>query len=87
MLPSATKSRTCGAIFDAESLRTQLAAVEKKIADPGVWSDQEKSQQIMRQRKRLESSLAMDTDLARRIANIFPPTSTWRAKAKRSSTI
>jgi peptide chain release factor 2 len=70
MLPCATKSRTCGAIFDADSLRTQLAEIEKKIADPGVWSDQEKSQQLMRERKRLDSQLTMDSDLARRTGDI-----------------
>lgn len=70
MLQCATKLRTCGAIFDADSLRTQLAEIEKKIADPGVWSDQEKSQQLMRQRKRLDSQLTMDSDLARRTADI-----------------
>jgi len=70
MLPSVTKSRICGAIFDAPTLRTQLADIETKIGDPSVWTDQEKSQQLMRQRKRLESSLAMDTDLARRVDDI-----------------
>jgi peptide chain release factor 2 len=70
MLPSVTKSRICGAIFDAPTLRTQLADIETRIGDPSVWTDQEKSQQLMRQRKRLENSLAMDTDLARRVDDI-----------------
>jgi peptide chain release factor 2 len=68
--PSATKLRICGAIFDAASLRNQLAEIETKIADPGVWSDQDKSQQLMRQRKRLEAGLAKDTELARRAEDI-----------------
>jgi peptide chain release factor 2 len=68
--PSVTKSRTCGTIFDAASLRNQLAEIETKIADPGVWSDQERSQQLMRQRKRLESALAKDAELARRAGDI-----------------
>jgi peptide chain release factor 2 len=62
--------RTCGAIFDAASLRTQLAEIETKISDPSVWSDQEKSQQLMRQRKRLEGVLAKDAELARRADDI-----------------
>jgi peptide chain release factor 2 len=65
-----TKSQTCGAIFDAPSLRAQLAEIEKQVADPAVWSDQVRSQQLMRQRKRLEDSLAMDADLARRVDDI-----------------
>jgi peptide chain release factor 2 len=68
--PSAIRSRTCGAIFDAASLRAQLTDLESKLADPGVWSDQERSQQLMRQRKRLEASLASDTELARRVDDI-----------------
>jgi peptide chain release factor 2 len=62
--------RTCGAIFDGASLRNQLAELETKLADPKVWSDQERSQQLMRQRKRLEGSLAMDTELGRRADDI-----------------
>ncbi len=70
-LPSATRSMTCGAIFDAASLRSQLAEVEKKIAaDPNLWSDPEKSQVLMRQRKRLEDTLTTDADLARRVGDI-----------------
>ncbi len=66
----ATKYAICGAIFDAASLRDQLAEIEKKVGDPNLWSDQERSQQLMRQRRRLEESLAMDTDLARRVEDI-----------------
>jgi len=62
--------RTCGAIFDAASLRSQLAELETKLADPGLWSNQERSQQLMRQRKRLENALAHDTELARRADDI-----------------
>ncbi len=50
--------------------RKQLAEIEKKVGDPSVWSDQEKSQTLMRQRRRLEESLAMDADLARRVDDI-----------------
>jgi peptide chain release factor 2 len=51
-------------------VRAQLAEVEKLVADPNVWSDQARSQTLMRQRKRLEDSLAMDSDLARRMEDI-----------------
>jgi peptide chain release factor 2 len=40
------------------------------MADPAVWSDQEKTQKFMRQRKRLEGALAKDTELARRAGDI-----------------
>ncbi len=70
MPPCAIKCAICGAIFDAPSLRQQLAEIEKKVGDPNVWADQEKSQVLMRQRRRLEESLAMDSDLARRAEDI-----------------
>jgi peptide chain release factor 2 len=60
----------CGAIFDAPSLRTQLAEIEKKISDPTVWSDQAKSQTLMRERRRLEGTLSKDAELARRVEDI-----------------
>jgi peptide chain release factor 2 len=62
---------TCGAIFDAASLRSQLAEIEKTIAaEPNLWSDPAKSQQLMRQRRRLEDSLAKDAELARRTEDV-----------------
>src|SRR5260370_7841685 len=67
---SAARLWTCGVIFDAASLSHQLTELETKLADPSVWSDQERSQQLMRQRKRLENSLAMDTELGRRVEDI-----------------
>ncbi|HEY6970262.1 MAG TPA: peptide chain release factor 2 [Candidatus Angelobacter sp.] len=56
--------------LDAPSLRTQLAEIEKQIADPAVWSDQAKSQRLMRERRRLENLLAQDNELARRAEDI-----------------
>jgi len=35
--PCAIKCAICGAIFDAPSLRQQLAEIEKKVGDPNVW--------------------------------------------------
>ena len=60
----------CGSIFDAPRLREQLAEIEKKIADPNVWESPEKSQQLMRARKRIEESLASESELARRSGDI-----------------
>jgi peptide chain release factor 2 len=47
-----------------------LEQLEKKIADPNFWSNSEQSQQVMRERKRLEEQLAADADLARRTGDI-----------------
>src|SRR3981081_3929944 len=55
-----------GSTFDAGKLREQLAEIEKRAADPSLWSNLQKSQQVMRQKKRLENVLATEADLVRR---------------------
>jgi peptide chain release factor 2 len=70
MLPSAKKSAACGSIFDAPRLRSELAALETKLADPGLWSNPALSQPLMRDRKRIESQLADDAELERRTGDI-----------------
>jgi peptide chain release factor 2 len=64
------KCANCGSIFDSSRLKTELAAVEQKISDPAVWADATKSQPLMRERKRLETLLADDAELARRSDDI-----------------
>src|SRR5207237_781161 len=56
--------------FDAPTLRQKLSEVEKTISDPNLWSNPGQSQQVMRERKRLEASLATATDLGRRSDDI-----------------
>jgi peptide chain release factor 2 len=59
-----------GSTFDAGKLRQQLDEVEKQAADPNLWSNPQKSQPVMRQKKRLENMLATETDLVRRTEDI-----------------
>ena len=47
-------------------MRPQLAEVEKQAAEPNLWSNPQKSQQVMREKKRLEDMLANEAELARR---------------------
>jgi peptide chain release factor 2 len=47
-----------------------LTEVEKRASDPNLWSNPEKSQQVMREKKRLEDALATDADLERRGGDI-----------------
>jgi len=55
----------CGAFFDAESARKQLAEFEAKTSDPNFWQDQEKAQATLQQRKavedRVNAEVALDT--------------------------
>ncbi len=67
---SARRCATCGSIFDAPRLNAELAGIEQKISDPSVWADAARSQPLMRERKRLETLLADDADIARRTGDI-----------------
>ena len=66
----AKRCAICGSIFDSARLRTNLASIEAKVADPAVWADAAKSQPLMRERKRLEEQLGYDAELARRTGDI-----------------
>ena len=66
----ATRSASCGSIFDGPKLRQQLADAEKQAADPNLWSNPAQSQKVMRERKRLETLVSTESDLARRTADI-----------------
>jgi peptide chain release factor 2 len=70
MLPCAIKSATCGSIFDPARLRRELTEIEAKLADPAMWSNPAASQPLMRERKRLETLLADDAEMARRSGDI-----------------
>ena len=61
---------TSGSIFDAGRVRPQLAEIEKQASDPNLWSNPQRSQQVMREKKRLEHVIATDTDLGRRTDDI-----------------
>jgi len=57
---SATRPWPCGGIFDAPRQKQQLAAIEEQIAAPDFWSQPEKSQKVMQERKRLEEAITSD---------------------------
>jgi len=53
----------CGAIFDVPHFREQLTILEKEIAQPDFWSNQEKAQGVLRERKRAEDQIAAEARL------------------------
>jgi peptide chain release factor 2 len=67
---SVTLCAICGSIFDSPRLRRELDVIEEKIADPTLWADASRSQPLMRERKRLETLLADETELQRRSDDI-----------------
>jgi len=69
-LPSKIKSAPSRSTFDAGKLRQQLTEIEKQASDPNLWSNPERSQQVMREKKRVEDALATDAELVRRNGDI-----------------
>ena len=69
-LPSKIKSAPSRSTFDAGKLRQQLTEIEKQASDPNLWSNPERSQQVMREKKRVEDALATDAELIRRNGDI-----------------
>jgi peptide chain release factor 2 len=51
-------------------VRPQLAEIEKQSAEPNLWSNPQKSQQVMREKKRLEDMLSNEAELTRRTDDI-----------------
>ncbi|MBV8891351.1 MAG: PCRF domain-containing protein, partial [Acidobacteria bacterium] len=70
MRRSRVRFATCGSTFDPEKLRQQLTEIDKQASDPSLWSNPDKSQQIMRERKRLQDVLATEDELVRREGDI-----------------
>ena len=53
-----------GGIFDYEAKRERLEEVERELADPAVWEDQERAQKLGRERAALEMVVAGLADMA-----------------------
>ena len=51
-------------------MRQQLTEVDKQAAEPNFWANPQKSQQVMREKKRLEHMLSTEADLVRRVEEI-----------------
>src|SRR6516162_7132400 len=54
----------CGAIFDVPAKKTQLNKLEKQVSEPDFWSQPDKSQKVLQERKRLQEALDHDSRIA-----------------------
>ncbi len=61
---SASKLTLCGAIFDAPARKSQLALLDDLANAPDFWSNPEKSQKVMQDRKRLEEQIEQDAKIS-----------------------
>ena len=66
--------------------KAQLAETEEQINAPDFWSQPEKSQKVMQERKRLEEQIGQD-EQHRRDDRISTRCSNWRVKARTSTAI
>jgi peptide chain release factor 2 len=48
---------SCGGIFDLEGKQKRLTAVEQALADPAVWNDQKRAQELGKEKKALEATV------------------------------
>jgi peptide chain release factor 2 len=59
-----------GGIFDFAGKRQRLEEVELELADPAVWDDQERAQQLGRERAALETVVTVLGGLGSRVADL-----------------
>src|SRR5262245_54570761 len=59
-----------GGFFDAESKQRQLDELQKQIAEPNFWSDQDRSSKILQERARLDASLELDRQITRQLDDV-----------------
>jgi peptide chain release factor 2 len=62
--PCGNRHLPCGVIFDASKKKKELATTEEQISAPDFWSQPEKSQKIMQDRKRLEEAIENDKQIS-----------------------
>jgi peptide chain release factor 2 len=57
-------------IFDADRKRTRVLELEKKIAGPEFWNNQEEAQAILQKRSSLEKDIQLDSKLTKDIEDL-----------------
>jgi peptide chain release factor 2 len=63
-------ARKCGGSFDGPGKQRQLDELQKVIAEPNFWSDQQRSSQILRQRARIEETVELDDRIGRQVDDV-----------------
>ena len=56
-----------GGVFDVPGKQEQIAQLDQKAADPGIWEDPQVAQQMMRQLFELKDMVAAWDGLAQRV--------------------
>jgi peptide chain release factor 2 len=66
-MPSRSRSRSCGGIFDWDTAEARLADLNRQAEDPKLWSDSQSAQKVMRARQALEKQIAAYRQLEREL--------------------
>ena len=70
MTSSASSRKLCGAIFDVPQKRQQLLKIEEQISAPDFWNNSEATQNVMQERKRLESAIADEKQVLTMVSDV-----------------
>jgi len=70
MTSSASSRKLCGAIFDVPQKRQQLLKIEEQISAPDFWNNSEATQNVMQERKRLESAIADEKQVLSMVSDV-----------------
>ena len=65
-----SESLRFGGIFDLETKAERLHEVELELADPGVWDDPERAQQLGKERVELEQVVTVLTGLQESLSEL-----------------
>ena len=58
-----------GGIFDFENKQERLEEVDRELADPNVWDDQDRAQTLNKERSQLEAIVGVLTTLAENLSD------------------
>jgi len=65
----AAASKSSGGVFDEPALRSRLAALEEDAARPDLWSDRERAERVLRDKRSVERSLAFLSQLSTSVSD------------------
>src|SRR3972149_10916489 len=73
---AARERGNCGGIFDFDTKQTRLAEVARELENPDVWQDAKRAQDLGREKKQLEGTVASIAGIDSRLrdaAALFSP--------------
>jgi len=63
----ARASKSSGGVFDEVGLKKRLASLDEQAADPGLWSDRERAEKVLREKRRVEREVGWIAELSQAV--------------------